>query len=136
MKKAYVNWYEETIKYGVGLVAKVERKCDSMDVKKVFAEFDKTIQKRGPKREIFEKIIQKYRDPEKDKKEEKTPWKTLYIREVEMHNKTKETLAEAEARIRELEEQIEKLKKTANLVSKMRQIMDKQSSAEGVGAVV
>lgn len=40
-ERAFVKFANETVEYGVGLVAKIDRACKSTDVKKVFQEIDK-----------------------------------------------------------------------------------------------
>ena len=131
MKRAYVKWPEAAIKHGVGLVSKIERKCGTLEMNKVLSEIEKVEEHKPIKREVVEKIIHKHRDIEKEKKLiDRKDWKNLYIREVEQHNKTKEALAEAETKIQELEEQVQKLKQTASVVSRMRKIIGISEGAE------
>jgi soluble cytochrome b562 len=122
-ERAFVKFTSETVEHGVGLVAKIDRLCKSTDVKKVFQEIDKAKEgKAVVSRDKIDKIINKHRDPEKAIPERKD-YKALYIREVEAHQRTKETLKAALKEIEEMAGQIEKLKATAKIVTSMRNVL-------------
>lgn len=124
MQRAFIKFPDESLSYGIGLVSKVDRKCGPLEVKKVFSEIDKAKEAKPITRKIIEKIIDKHRDPEREKTIiERKDWKAMYVREVDEHNKTRQALKEAEEEIAKLQEQIERLKATATLVSKMRKVM-------------
>lgn len=135
-ERAFVKFANETVEYGVGLVAKIDRACKSTDVKKVFQEIDKAKDgKMSLSRDKIEKIIDKHRDPEKAKPDRKD-YKTLYIREVEAHQRTKDALKDALKQIEEMADQIRKLKETAKVIGAMRKVLERPSvpgKGEGPG---
>ena len=105
-ERAYLHFPDEAAKYGVGLIAKVYRRCRPVKEKVVFAEIAKAQAglKTPIKRDRIEAIIQKYSKPQK----EKAPaigWQGKYEREVKAHEETRKILSQAQ-------NQIERLKAT------------------------
>ncbi|MBE9546923.1 MAG: hypothetical protein IMF10_05450 [Proteobacteria bacterium] len=102
-ERAFTHYPEETKKYGVGLVAKVYRKCGARNEKKVFQEIEKAQGKlKTPiRQDEIESIIQKYSLPPKAKAPA-VDYETLYLREVEAHGDTRKQLAEAKRQIERL----------------------------------
>jgi hypothetical protein len=117
-ERAFVHYPKETEKYGVGLVAKVKRKCGAKKEKTVFNEIREAQKKlKTPiKADQIETIIKKNSPPPKGK-----PifidYKAKYFREEEAHRETKKQLVEART-------QIEKLKATVLELRPLRDMAD------------
>lgn len=108
--RAFSKFEKESLKYGVGLVSKVERKCGQKKQKTVLAEIqraDKDLKKPIQKAKI-ETIIQKHAKPILPKND----YKTMYLNEVRGHEITKQRYADATQELKKAKEQIEKLKAT------------------------
>lgn len=106
--RAFSKFEKESLKYGVGLVSKVERKCGQKKQKAVLAEIqkaDKDLKKPIQKAKI-ETIIQKHAKPILPKND----YKTMYLNEVRGHEITKQRYADATQELKKAKEQIEKLK--------------------------
>ncbi len=122
LQRVWTTFPKEAVEYSEGLVAKTLRIVDALNVKKVFAEIEKL--KGGnllDRRAKVDKIIEKYKNPKKEKIVH--DWKALYEKEVMAHEATKAAYKEAMARIAELEEQNDKLKKTARIIVDIRKAM-------------
>lgn len=125
--RAFMKFPDQAVEYGPGLVAKVERTCGIGKMKQVFQEIEKESGQRKKKlsRAKIEGIINRYK-VEKVKKEI-TDWKAMYEREKASHDKTRDALKEAMARVHELEDQIARLKRTAESFSNIRAIFDQHN---------
>lgn len=123
--RAFIKFPVYTIEYGVGMVAKIDRLCGGMRVDKVISEIQReaAARKTPMTRKNMEIIIQKNRKTPKIKREI-TDWKAMYEAEKSAHNKTKEALKIAVATVKELNDQIEKLKVTAQKVTRIKRITD------------
>jgi hypothetical protein len=121
-EKAYLKFPEETVQHGVGFVAKTIRLCGARRAKEVFQEISKAEAKGPLTREKKKKIMEERRDPKREKMPKKD-WKSLYEREVQAHDRTKEALKEAMATIKERDERIEKLMKTASVIVGVRKAL-------------
>ena len=124
--RAFTKFPKYTLEYGVGMVSKIDRLCGGMKVDKVISEIQQeaTSHKTPLSRDKMESIIQKYRSVKN--KKEKPDWKTMYEHEKAAHETTKEALRFAMKKIKELNEQIEKLKVTAHTVTSIKRIFDKE----------
>lgn len=122
--RVYSKFNEYAVQYGIGLIAKIDRICGGMAVEKVVSEIQKETESRKtpiPRAKI-ESIIQRFEKKPRREKKEKPDWKTLYMTEKRAHDATKIALKTAMERIKELNEQIAKLKVTASKVSKIKKI--------------
>lgn len=126
--RAFTKFPEYALEYGVGMVSKIDRVCGGMKVEKVMSEINKeaTEHKTPLTRAKIESIIQKHRIAPKIKKKD-TDWKAMYEHEKATHEQTKEALRVAMKRIGELNEQIAKLKVTAQTVTSIKRIFDRQN---------
>lgn len=131
---AFSKHPEAAVSLGVGVVSKIRRLCGTTKTKKVIDE----IQKAGENRKTplpranIETIIRKNADPKKLEKRQHSDWKAMYEYELSMHEKTKESLRHAMARVKELEGQVERLKMTASMVTNIREIIGRQSEARSL----
>jgi hypothetical protein len=127
--RAFSKFPTYAIEYGVGMVAKIDRVCGGMKVDKVISEIqhEAAAHKTPMSRKNMETIIEKYRKTPKVKREI-TDWKAMYEHEKATHDKTKEALRVAMKKINELNEQIEKLKVTAQTVTSIRKLFDKHNN--------
>ena len=104
-ERAIMHYPEVAKKYGIGLVAKIHRKCGAPKEAEVFKEI---YHAQGDSKSInqakIESIVVKHTPPQKAKIQP-VDWKTLYHKELEAHRETTKLLSAARA-------QIEKLKKT------------------------
>ena len=118
--------------FGVGLVSKALRQCGPVGAKKALTEVSKLEEVRKEKiipREKIEQIIVKNQDPRRMAAYERkvlTDWKAMYVQEKTAHDATKKLLAQARARIAELNEQVEKLKHTAKAFGEVRSIIERK----------
>lgn len=122
--RAYSKFDEYAVKYGIGLIAKIDRVCGGMAVEKVVSEIQKESESRKtpiPRAKI-ESIIHRFEKKPRRKKEAKPDWKNLYMTEKRAHDLTKTALKTAMERIKELNEQVAKLKVTAGKVSEIKKI--------------
>jgi len=124
---AFTKHPEASVQLGVGLVSKINRLCGNVKAKKVIDEIQKAGEssKKPLPRAKIETVIQKNTDPERLKKREITDWKAMYEAEISAHENTKESLRVAVARVKELEEQVERLKMTASMITSIREIVEK-----------
>lgn len=122
--RAYSKFPEYTLEYGVGLVSKVNRVCGPMKVEKVMSEIrDMAANRKTPlSRGKMETIIKKHATPQI--KKTITDWKAMYEAEKLAHDRTKEALKVAMKTVKERDEQIERLKVTAQKVTRIRKIFD------------
>lgn len=131
MQMAYIKFPKETREFGVGVVSRVMRDCGAVKAKSVLEklntaqETSKTILKRAK----IEGIIQSNAKPKPIKKES-MDWKAMYEREKAAHESTRQSLRVALEKVKELEEQITKLKVTAEKVNSIRMIFDKPESPQ------
>ena len=126
MQTAYVKYPDQSIEYGIGLMARIIRECGgAVKAKKVLNEMDdaKKQLKRGLNRAQIDKIITKHATPKI--KKHVTDWKAMYEAEAKAHEATKNNLKIAIARVRELEGQVARLKVTAERISDIRAIIEK-----------
>jgi len=127
--RVFTKFPEYVIQYGVGMIAKIDRICGGMRVEKVISEIQQeaTNRKTPLSREKMETIIQKHLSTPKIKKEI-VNWKAMYEHEKVIHDRTKEALRVAVKENKELREQIEKLKVTAQTVTTIRKLFNKQNN--------
>ncbi len=125
--RAYTKFPEYAIEYGVGIVSKIDRLCGGVRVSKVLSEIQQEEKNRKTSlpRAKIESIIQKHRTTPKIKKEI-VDWKSMYEHEKSTHENTKEALRVAMGKIKELNAQIEKLKVTAQKVTRIKKIFDER----------
>ncbi len=123
--RSFTKFPQYSVEYGVGLVAKIDRICGGIKVDKVISEIkeEATSRKNGVPIDKIESIIQKNRSTKKIKKEI-TDWKAMYETERQAHDKTKEALKFAMGKIKELNEQVAKLKVTATKWSRIRDVFE------------
>ena len=110
--RAFSKFEKESLKYGVGLVSKIHRKCGAKKEKMVLAEIkeaEKSL-KTPIKRSKIEIIIQKHTAPKAPLV--KQDYKKLYADEVRCHEITKQKYADVAQELKKAKEQIEKLKAT------------------------
>lgn len=127
--RAYLKYPEFAVRYGVGLVSKVMRTCGQQKVKPVLDQIvkEQDAKKKPIPRAKIETIINQYKKPVI--KREVTEWKVMYERECAAHERTRAALKEAMARIHELEEQNERLKRTAETFGEVRALFDRHNHA-------
>jgi hypothetical protein len=129
-----LQFEKEMGSYGVGLVAKIIRTCGNLGANRVFNDVRNLEEtKKNPvSREKIDQIIEKHQDPKRMAiiKKDHTDWRAMYQAEANAHEETKMRLREANQRIKELEEQINKLKVTASIVPKIREIMENRPSVQ------
>ena len=128
---AFSKHPEAAVSLGVGVVSKIRRLCGTIKTKKVIDEIQKAGENRKtplPRAKI-ETIIRKNADPKKLEKKQHTDWKVMYEYELAAHEKTKEALRIAMAKVKEFEDQVERLKMTAGMVTSIREIVDKRSES-------
>ena len=103
-KTAFLNFPDEAKKYGVGVVARIQKDCGAVNTKIVLKELDeKVVALKTPiKREQIETIILKHTPP----KTEKSTLPKAYWEERAM--KAEKELQASRARIKELEAQLER----------------------------
>jgi hypothetical protein len=113
---AYSNYPEESARYGVGLIAKVKKRCTPVAQRKVMDEIKATGKKlkKPITRDKIDFIIQKHAKPSPPAKE---TYKELYVAEVEKNQKLTEKYNQAMNDLTAANRQIEKLKAT---ILKMR----------------
>jgi hypothetical protein len=118
---AFFKFPEHTKQYGVGLITKIQRECGKLKVDTVIAEIKKEaeLRKKPFPRNKIDEVILRYRSPDK-KKPEKVDWKALYEHERIAHENTKKALKDAMMRIKELNEQIAKLKESAKKLHQIK----------------
>ncbi len=123
--RAFLKFPDESAKYGVGVVAKIDRVCGCAKAKKVMDEIrQKTeLSKKPLPRSTIETIIQKNRMTTKIEKTI-TDWHAMYEAEKIAHQQTIESLKVANAIIYDLNDQIVKLKATARKISNIREMLD------------
>lgn len=125
--RAFKFFPEETVKYGVGLVAKIHRVCGAKNeiaaIREIKAADNKT---KAPIQRIkIEEIIQKHST--RPVKDEKKNYKQLYLEEVQRHEVLKEKHREALEELKEARVQIGKLKRT---VVDMKRVWAEELEAE------
>jgi len=133
MQRAFAKFPQETVEFGVGLVSKVIRQCGPVRSGKVLADLLKAKEtaKTELKRAKIEKIIQD--NTTRRIKKSFTDWRAMYEAEAAAHQKTKDDLSAAYARINELEEQVVRLERTAERYSEIRRVFEQPIRCE-VGA--
>jgi len=111
MQKAFTRHPDETLHYGIGVVARIQRECGQKNAGKVLDEMKKTENKvKVLKRKKIDDIIKQHSTPRPVKVI--SDWKARYEIEFRDHEETKKQLAAAWLTIKEQDEQIEKLKAT------------------------
>lgn len=129
--KAWTRYPEIAADFGTGLVTKIERMCGAAKIPKVAAEIRK--ERDGHKKPLprarIETIIQSFRKQQNEVKKEITDWKSMYEREAAAHEKTKNALRSAMAEIHSLNDQIARLKRTAETFVEVREILDRHNHA-------
>ena len=114
-KDAFIRFPEQTIKLGVGIVAKTRRECGAIGQKKALQEIEKkSASRKTPlKRNEIENIIKQFsKNPDGNKIQKTiTDWRAMYEAEKIAHNGTREYLELTLKENERLEEQIKKLKK-------------------------
>lgn len=123
---------KEAATYGVGLVSKTIKLCGAAGTKRAFAEIEKIEDKKRVPREKIQEIIEKHQDTRRAAavKKEYNDWRAMYKAEVAAHEATKKDLSVAFETIRELSEQVEKLKVTASIVPQIRKLMDARPAVQ------
>ena len=126
MQVAFIKFPNETREFGVGVVARVMRDCGAVKAKSVFEKLNTEKERTLTtlKRAKIESIIQSNAKPKPIKKEI-TDWRLMYETESRAHEETKEKLKEAYSTIRKLQDQINKLKVTAQRITDIRTIIEK-----------
>lgn len=121
--RAFTKFPEYAVEYGVGIVAKVDRLCGGAKVSKVMDEIkrENLSHKKPLSRSSVENIIQKYRATPRISKTI-TDWKAMYEAESARHETTKTNLKIALAEIKELHDQVSKLKSAAQKFNDMRDV--------------
>ncbi len=122
--RAIINYPEEVKKHHIGLVSKISAKCGAAKAPKVFTEINKLIEtshKEGPAiKDKIDKIINaNLKTPILTKTH--NDWEGMYKREAMAHNSTKEALADANTKIKELTEQVGKLKDSLLRLNKLKE---------------
>ncbi|MBW2647110.1 MAG: hypothetical protein JRE23_13235 [Deltaproteobacteria bacterium] len=118
-ERAVIHYPEIAKQYGIGLVAKIHRKCGARKEATVFREI-KESQGKGPiKQAKIETIIAKY-TPAPSIKAPVVDWQAKYEAEARAHKETKRLVNEAK-------KQIEKLKAT---VVELRPLRDMKAAIE------
>lgn len=109
MQKAYVKHPEETKKFGPGKVIDALDRCGPIRGAKALNEMAQ-VEASGKNLDSAkkEKIIQKYENP--TIKKTYIDWRAMYENEAASHEKTKKDMEETVSKLKELEEQNEKLK--------------------------
>jgi len=125
-ERAFIKFPKETREFGVGVVSRVMRDCGSVKSKSVLEKLNTALESSTTilKRAKIDSIIQSNAKPKPIKKES-MDWKAMYEREKAAHESTRQSLKVAIAQVKELEEQIAKLKVTAEKVNSIRMIFDK-----------
>ena len=119
--RSFDKFEAESIKYGVGLVAKVSRICGTKKQKQVLDEINQTSKslKNPIQKAKIETIIDKYAKP---KTATKPSYKALYAAEVKQHDITKMRYKEVSQALKEAKAQIEKLKATVLELRPLREM--------------
>jgi len=114
-ERAIMHYPEVAKKYGIGLVAKVRRKCGAPKEAEVFKEIKHT---QGDSKSInqakIQSIVVKHMPPQKVKTQP-VDWKALYHKELEAHRETTKQLNAARS-------QIDKLKKAVIELRPLREL--------------
>jgi hypothetical protein len=123
--RAFLKFPEYAVEYGVGIVTKIDRVCGSKKIGKVLDEITKeaATRKKSINRAFIEAIIQKHRIAPAITKTI-TDWRAMYEAERAAHDATKVNLKIAVAKVKELQEQVEKLKETAGVLDRVRVFID------------
>lgn len=123
--RAFSNYADFAVEYGAGLVTKISNTCGFKKVSKVISEIEKEEKqhKIPMTRMKIEAVIQKYAKPKIEKKI--TDWHAMYEAEAAAHEQTRIALGEARLTIKELNDQIRKLKVTAERITDIRAIIEK-----------
>jgi len=126
--RAFLTFPKESVKYGVGLVSKIHRKCGSSKEKQVLKEIkEKEKSLKTPiKRGQIAKIITQHAKPSPPAK---PAYKSLYENELRMHQVLKERYHDVSTELVAAKEQIEKLKKT---IIGLRAIADAVNEYDGM----
>lgn len=120
--KAYNMYPEYSVKYGVGLVSKIQRKFGAKkDVQKVFGQIDKL---KDPRRDQIEKVIEKNMPETKRITKTNTDWRAMYEAEKSAHEQTREMLRAAEKENASLRKRIDRLTKAASKYDKVQKIIE------------
>lgn len=141
-EKAFLNYPEESVKYGVGLIAKIGRMCsDSVQTRKAIKDIvnaDKEL-KTPIKREKIDSILNKYARPKKDKPQQQVlDYKRLYFKERDDHAATRAELKKAMEQIQKLKKTVSRLKLLGSTESAAKPFMlpeNDSHKAAGAGAV-
>ncbi len=127
--RAFVKFPDFAVEYGTGLVTAIEGKCGNLKTAKVIAEIikEEAAHKKPLNRMAIQSIIDKHAKPRIEKVI--TDWKAMFESESARHEITKNNLKIALAEIKELHEQVEKLKATAQKFGEMRDLFAKHDWA-------
>jgi predicted nucleic acid-binding Zn-ribbon protein len=119
--RAFTNYSDFAVEYGAGLVTKIANICGAKKISKVISEIEKEekTHKNGLNRAVIENIIQKNATPKIEK--QVTDWKAMYEAEAAAHEATKQALRVAVTKVKELQDQVRKLKVTAQGVIHTRE---------------
>lgn len=134
--RAFTKFPQDAKKFGVGLISKIDKVCGSIKIGDVLSEIHKEINehKKPISRKKITNIILKHKLSTKTK--EKSPnWKMLYENEKAAHERTKEDLKTLMNENKELKEQNEKLKVTAQMTHDIRKIVNSNSKMQRVATV-
>lgn len=123
MQIPFAKFPEETMEFGPGIVNRAIAKCGNIKAKKVMNDLMTAKEKGTLKRSRIIQMIDDNAKPEI--KKAYTDWRAMYEAEVHAHEKTKAELKAALEEIDRLEDQIAKLKPTAQRFSEMRQIFER-----------
>jgi len=135
--RAFVKFSDFAVEYGTGIVTSIVNKCGTAKTKRVITEIQKEeeVHKRPITRVAIQKIIDKHAKPRIEKVI--TDWKSMYEVECIRHEATKINLKIALSKIDELQDQVAKLKSTAQKFNQMRKVfsgMDKVVGKETMDA--
>lgn len=128
--RAFCNYPDFAVEYGVGLVTHIGNACGSKKIAKVISEITKEeqVRKKPLNRANISGIISKHATVKIEKKI--TDWHAMYEHEKLAHETTKQSLKLALAQVKELTEQVEKLKVTAETVTSIRNLFDRNGVAQ------
>lgn len=116
--KAYLQYPDEAVHYGVGLVSKVLRQCGTLKAKSVFLQI---LAKDTMKRPEIEKIIAKNTSQSKIEKTY-VDWRAMYEAEKAAHETTRAELNFAQKKINELTAQVRKMKPIVKLYREQQDV--------------
>lgn len=134
-RKASVNFRQEVVDFGVGLVSKATRMCGVDKVADVFNEvrkLDEVGKRECVPRKKVEEILILNAKPEKLIKKEHNDWRAMYENEKAEHDRTKALCRSLSKENEALKRQVEKLKESSKIGVLFKQIMEKNHITVGM----